>query len=147
MVRLPVFMSIVAPYTVLARPLGSVKHTRHALYAASIAANAKSSFLGRETRNSKTRETSNPKPRKGGVSCATFKRGISINSILSCLYIGVSGGHQRPVAGTLARTKTGLKCDFIKPACKKHQMSFLKKGAKIHLKNERKIIRQTPPKS
>jgi hypothetical protein len=55
------------------------------------------------------------------------------------LYIGVSGGHQRPVAGTLARTKTGLKCDFIKPAWKKHQMSFLKKGAKIHLKNERKI--------
>ncbi len=50
------------------------------------------------------------------------------------------------MAGTLARTKTGLKCDFIKPACKKHQMSFLKKGAKIHLKNERKINRQTPPK-
>jgi hypothetical protein len=50
-------MSIVALYTVLARPLGSVKHTRHALYEASVAANAKCPFLGRETRNCKTRET------------------------------------------------------------------------------------------
>jgi hypothetical protein len=64
-------------------------------------------LLDRESRKSKTRETNDPKPRKGGVSCGTFKRGISINSILSCLYIGVSGGHQRPFAGTLTRLQTG----------------------------------------
>jgi hypothetical protein len=40
------------------------------------------------------------------------------------------------VAGTLIRLQTLLKCDFIKPAWKKHQMSFLKKGAKMDLENE-----------
>jgi hypothetical protein len=139
-------MSIVAPYTVLARPLGSVKHTRHALYVASVAANAKSSLQGDETRDSKTVETRRCKPRKGGVSCGTFKRGISINRILSCLYISVSGGHQRPVAGTLTRLTKHLKLEKCRARLKKRRMSLLKKGAKIHLKNERKIIRPTPPK-
>jgi hypothetical protein len=135
-------MSIVAPYTVLARPLGSVKHTRHALYAASIAANAKSSFLGRETRNSKTRETNDPKPRKGGVSCGTFKREFTVKRILSYGYIGVSGGHQRPVAGTLTRLTKHLKHHFIRPALEKQQTAFWKKGAKNPLqKRVREIDR------
>jgi hypothetical protein len=146
-VRLPVFMSIVAPYTVLARPLGSVKHTRHALYEASVAANAKSTLLDHEDDNCKTRETSNPKPRKGGVSCGTFKCTSCTKLIFSCLYIGVSGGHQRPVAGTLTRLTKHLKLEKCRARLKKSRMSLLKNSAKIHLKNERKIIRQTPPKS
>jgi hypothetical protein len=53
------------------------------------------------------------------------------------VYIGVSGGHKLAIGGTLIRLQTLLKGDFIKPAWKKRQMSFLKKGAKIHLKNRR----------
>jgi hypothetical protein len=62
------------------------------------------------------------------------------------LYIGVSGGHQRPVAGTLTRLTKHLKVQNRRARLKKRRMSLLKKGAKIHLKNERKIIRPKPPK-
>jgi len=72
----------------------------------------------------KTRETSNPKPRKGGVSCGTFKCTYIVKRILSCLYIGVSGGHQRPVAGTLTRLTKHLKPNFIKPAWEKQQTHY-----------------------
>jgi hypothetical protein len=96
--------------------------------------------------NSKTRETNDPKPRKGGVSCATFKRDREAFPLFRCVYIGVSGGHQRPVAGTLTRLTKHLKLEKCKARLKKRRMSLLKKGAKIHLKNERKIIRPKPPK-
>jgi hypothetical protein len=72
----------------------------------------------------KTAETKDPKPRKGGVSCATFKRGISINSIFICLYIGVSGGHQRPVAGTLTRLTKHLKLISVRPALRKVECHY-----------------------
>jgi hypothetical protein len=55
----------------------------------------------------KTRETSNPKPRKGGVSCATFKRDREAFPLFRCVYIGVSGGHKLAIGGTLTRLQTG----------------------------------------
>jgi hypothetical protein len=94
-------------------------------------------FLDRETGKSKTRETNDPKPRKGGVSCGTFKCTYIVKRIFICLYIGVSGGHQRPVAGTLTRLTKHLKLEKCRARLKKRRMSLLKKGAKIHLKNDR----------
>jgi hypothetical protein len=59
---------------------------------------------------SKINETKDPNLRKGGVSCATFKRDREAFPLFRCVYIGVSGGHQRPVAGTLTKLTRGLKC-------------------------------------
>jgi hypothetical protein len=81
-----------------------------------------------------------------GVSCGTFKCTYIVKRILSCVYIGVSGGHQRPVAGTLTRLTKHLKLEKCRARLKKSRMSLLKNSAKIDLKNERKINRQMPPK-
>jgi hypothetical protein len=96
----------------------------------------KSYLQGDEEGNSKTRETRRSKLRKGGVSCGTFKRGISINSILSCLYISVSSSHKLAIGGTLTKLTKHLKLISVRPALEKQQMSFLKKGAKMDLENE-----------
>ena len=96
----------------------------------------KSYLQGDETRDSKTVETRRCKPRKGGVSCGTFKCTYIVKPIFSCVYTGISSGNKLAIGGTLTKVTKHLKGDFIKRAWKKQQMSFLKKGAKIHLKNE-----------
>jgi hypothetical protein len=46
------------------------------------------------------------------------------------LYTGISSGKELAIADTRTKVTKHLKPHFIKPAWKKHQMSFLKKGAK-----------------
>ena len=69
----------------------------------------KSGFQGDELFNLKCNETRRCKPRKGGVSCSTFKCTYIVKRIFSCVYIGVSGGHKLAIGGTLTRLQTGPK--------------------------------------
>ncbi len=69
----------------------------------------KSGFQGDELFNLKCNETRRCKPRKGGVSCGTFKCTPCMKWNFSCLYIGVSGGHKLAIGGTLTRLQTGPK--------------------------------------
>jgi hypothetical protein len=55
------------------------------------------------------------------------------------VYTSISSGNELTIRGTLTRLTKHLKHDFIKRAWKKQQTAFWKKGAKIHLKNDRKI--------
>jgi hypothetical protein len=62
------------------------------------------------------------------------------------LYTGISSGNKLAIGGTLTKLTRGLKPYFIKPAWKKRQMSFLKKGAKNPLqKRVREIVHLLGP--
>jgi hypothetical protein len=53
------------------------------------------------------------------------------------LYTGISSGNELAIAHTLTRAKKHRKVQNRRARLKKRRIAFLKKGAKIHLKNRR----------